>query len=68
MEYGIVRSNRFMWWATQKERLYFSPKYEDEFRLDSGISAFLFGSKVDACCCKECKLIIIDYSNKELNC
>jgi hypothetical protein len=64
MEYGIVRSNRFMWWAAEKERLYFSRKFEDAFRLGHGLfKDLLFGSKVDGYCCRDCKLIIIDYSH-----
>ena len=57
MEYGIVRSNRLMWWAVEKDRLYFSPKYEDEFKIGHGI----FGTKTNGYCCSDCKKIIIDY-------
>jgi hypothetical protein len=59
MENGFVQSGKEIFWGDKKHKVFCFPHDEGEFSLADGWNSAV----INACCCRDCKKIIIDYSN-----
>lgn len=61
MEKGILEGQRYLLWAKRPHKLTYHPKEGEVLLGEKTISSVV----VDSYICKQCKKIILDYSNLE---
>lgn len=63
MEQGVIQSSQEINWQKKKHLLNRSDLHKDAVRLSA--RSFFKGSAVEAWLCRNCRKVIIDYSNEQ---